>query len=38
MYKVQYLKIATTDMSEIVSYISKELSNPLTAEKMATHQ
>ena len=35
MYKLEYLPIAKQDMIEIVRYISKELRNPVAAEKLA---
>ena len=35
MYRLEYLPIARRDMVEIVEYISKELLNPLAAEKLA---
>ncbi|MCL1862158.1 MAG: type II toxin-antitoxin system RelE/ParE family toxin [Defluviitaleaceae bacterium] len=35
MYKLEYLPIAKQDMVEIIRYISKELHNPLAAEKLA---
>jgi len=35
MYKLEYLPIAKKDMVGIVRYISKELSNPTAAEKLA---
>lgn len=35
MYKLEYLPIAKRDMTDIVTYISHELSNPIAAEKLA---
>ncbi len=35
MYTVEYLPVAKKDMVDIVTYISKELQNPLVAEKFA---
>lgn len=35
MYKLEYLPIAQQDMIEIARYISQELHNPVSAEKLA---
>jgi plasmid stabilization system protein ParE len=35
MYKLEYLPIARQDMIDIAQYISRELLNPLAAEKLA---
>ena len=35
MYKLAYLPIAQNDMIEIVRYISKDLKNPIAAERLA---
>ena len=35
MYKLEYLPIARADMVEIVRYISHDLNNPSSAEKLA---
>lgn len=35
MYKLEYLPIAHQDMIEIARYISQELNNPVSAEKLA---
>ncbi len=35
MYNLEYLPIARQDMTDIVGYISHELSNPAAAEKLA---
>jgi len=35
MYKIEYLPIAQKDMTEIVTYISQELSNTVAANKLA---
>ncbi|MCL2565299.1 MAG: type II toxin-antitoxin system RelE/ParE family toxin [Defluviitaleaceae bacterium] len=35
MYKLEYLDLAKQDMVEIASYISRELNNPQSAEKLA---
>lgn len=35
MYKLEYLPVARQDMIDIVRYISRELSNPEAAEKLA---
>lgn len=36
MYNLEYLPIARQDMIEIVQYISRELGNPLAADRLAT--
>lgn len=35
MYSLEYLPIARQDMTDIARYISKELGNPIAAEKLA---
>ena len=35
MYKLEFLPVAQRDMVEIVQYISRELSNPTAAERLA---
>lgn len=35
MYKLAYLPVAQNDMIEIVRYISKDLKNPVAAERLA---
>lgn len=35
LYKLEYLPLARQDMTEIVRYISRELSNPAAAEQLA---
>ena len=35
MYRLEYLPRAMQDMTEIVRYISQELSNPLAAKRLA---
>ncbi len=35
MYKLEYLPIARQDMVDIVRYISRELCNPIAAERLA---
>ena len=35
MYKLEYLPVARQDMIDIVRYISRELSNPEAAERLA---
>ncbi len=35
MYKLEYLPIARQDMVDIVRYISRELCNPMAAERLA---
>ena len=35
MYKLEYLPIARQDMVEIARYISRELKNPIAAERLA---
>ena len=35
MYKLEYLPLALRDITEIVRYISKDLSNPTAAENLA---
>lgn len=36
MYKLEFLPSAQQDMVEIVRYISKELHNPIAADRLAT--
>lgn len=36
MYKLEYLPIARQDMVDIVRYVSRTLSNPTAAERLAT--
>jgi Plasmid stabilization system protein len=35
MYKIEYLPVARQDMVETVNYISRELQNPVAAERLA---
>ncbi|MCL1807372.1 MAG: type II toxin-antitoxin system RelE/ParE family toxin [Oscillospiraceae bacterium] len=36
MYKLEYLPLAKQDMTDIVRYISRELVNPIAAERLAS--